>query len=218
MKGDFTTREKIRDVYEKQASIYELAVHCCYLLGFPIGRYRRLVIDALDPQPGDTVVEIGCGTGMNFPLLEARVGERGRIIGVDLSKAMLGRAKARIRAAGWHNVELVHGAAADYVFPDNVDGIIATGVLTYEPEFDRVIENGAKALALGKRWVVFDYKMPTGLFRYFVPLFVGIFRPFGISRALFERAPWISIQHYLKNAKIQEFYFGLIFIASGEAQ
>lgn len=217
MSGDFTTRDEIRDVYQKRASIYELAVYGCYLLGFPIGRYRRLVIDALGAKPGDTVVEIGCGTGMNFPLLEARIGERGKIIGVDLSEAMLERAAARIRAAGWTNVQLVHAAAADYVFPDGVDGIIATGVLTYEPDYDRVIENGAKALAPGKRWVVFDYKMPAGRFRHFVPLFVWIFRPFGISRALFERTIWASIQRHLRNARIQQFYFGLIFIASGEA-
>ena len=218
MSGNFTTRDEIRDVYQRWASIYELAVYGCYLLGFPIGRYRRLVIDALNPQPGDTVVEIGCGTGMNFPLLEARIGKSGRIIGVDLSEAMLERAEARIRAAGWSNVELVHAAAADFAFPDGVDGIIATGVLTYEPDYDRTVENGAKALAPGKRWVVFDYKMPTGLFRHFVPLFVWIFRSFGISRALFERTPWASIQRHLKNAKIQEFYFGLIFIATGEAE
>lgn len=218
MSGNFTTRDEIRDVYQNRASIYELAVYGCYLLGFPIGRYRRLVIDALHSQPGDTVVEIGCGTGMNFALLEARVGESGKIIGVDLSEAMLERAVARIRAAGWNNVELVHAAAADYVFPDGVDGIIATGVLTYEPDYDWVIENGAKALAPGKRWVVFDYKMPTGPFRNFVPLFVRIFRPFGISHALFERTPWASIQRHLKNPRIQEFYFGLIFIASGEAE
>lgn len=218
MSGSFTTRDEIRDVYQRWASIYELAVYGCYLLGFPIGRYRRLVIDALNPQPGDTVVEIGCGTGMNFPLLEARIGKSGRIIGVDLSEAMLERAEARIRAAGWSNVELVHAAAADFAFPDGVDGIIATGVLTYEPDYDRTVENGAKALAPGKRWVVFDYKMPAGLFRHFVPLFVWIFRSFGISRALFERTPWASIQRHLKNAKIQEFYFGLIFIATGEAE
>jgi ubiquinone/menaquinone biosynthesis C-methylase UbiE len=218
MSGNFTTRDEIRDVYQKRASIYELAVYGCYLLGFPIGRYRRLVIDALHSQPGDTVVEIGCGTGMNFPLLEAGVGESGKIIGVDLSEAMLERAEARVRAARWNNVELVHAAAADYVFPDGIAGIIATGVLTYEPDYDRVIENGAKALAPGKRWAIFDYKMPMGLFRHFVPLFVRIFRPFGISRALFERTPWESVQRHLKNPRIQEFYFGLIFIASGEAE
>lgn len=217
MSGDFTTREEVRDIYQKRASIYELAVYGCYLLGFPIGRYRRLVIDALGPRAGDTVVEIGCGTGMNFPLLQARIGKSGRIIGVDISEAMLERAEARVAAAGWNNVELVHAAAADYVFPAGIDGIIATGVLTYEPDYDRVIENGAKALAVGKRWVVFDYKIPRGFFRHFVPLFIWVFRSFGISRELFTRAPWESIQRHLKKARIQEFYFGLIFIASGEA-
>jgi demethylmenaquinone methyltransferase/2-methoxy-6-polyprenyl-1,4-benzoquinol methylase len=154
---------------------------------------------------------------MNFPLLQARIGKSGRIIGVDISEAMLERAEARVAAAGWNNVELVNAAAADYVFPAGIDGIIATGVLTYEPDYDRVIENGAKALTRGKRWVVFDYKMPRGFFRHFVPLFIRVFRSFGISRELFERTPWASIQRHLQNARIQEFYFGLIFIASGEA-
>ena len=63
MKGDFTTREEIYDVYQKRARIYDLAVYGCYLLGFPIGRYRRLVIEALAPRPGDTIIEIGCGQG-----------------------------------------------------------------------------------------------------------------------------------------------------------
>ena len=217
MGGDFTTREEIRDVYQKRARFYELAVYCCYLLGFPIGLYRRLVIEALAPQPGDTVIEIGCGTGMNFSLLQEKVGAEGRIIGVDISEAMLKRVENRITAAGWKNVELVHSSAADYTFPKGVDGIIATGVLTYEPDYDTVIGRGTTALNPGKRWVVFDYKMPSGWFRHFVPLFVWIFRSFGISMALFQRTPWESIKRHLQKAKIQEFYFGLIFIASGEA-
>ncbi len=217
MSGEFTTREEIRAVYQQRARIYEFAVYCCYLLGFPIVRYRRLVIEALAPQLGDTIIEIGCGTGMNFPLLEEKIGAEGKIIGVDISEAMLGRAKRRIAGAGWQNVELILSSAADYSFADAVDGIIATGVLTYEPDYDHVIERGAVALPSGKRWVVFDYRMPTSWFRHFVPLFIWIFRSFGISMALFERTPWESIKRHLQNAKLQEFYFGLIFIASGEA-
>jgi len=217
MNGDFTTRGEIRDVYQKRAHIYEFAVYCCYLLGFPIGRYRRLVIEALAPQPGDTVIEIGCGTGMNFPLLQEKIDPEGKIIGVDISEAMLKRSEKRICAAGWKNVELIHSSAADYAFPDGVGGIIATGVLTYEPDYDKVIKKGARALAPGKRWVVFDYKMPTGWFCHLVPLFAWTFRSFGISMALFQRTPWESLKRHLRNAKIQEFYLGLIFIASGEA-
>jgi demethylmenaquinone methyltransferase/2-methoxy-6-polyprenyl-1,4-benzoquinol methylase len=217
MSEDFTTRDEVLEVYQKRAGIYEAAVYGCYLLGFPIGRYRRLVLEALSPQPNDTIIEIGCGTGMNFPLLEERLGPGGRIIGVDMSEAMLKRAQGRIENAGWENVELVCASAADYRFPEGVDGIIATGVLTYEPDYDGVIERGTRALSSGKRWVVFDYKMPSGWFRHFVPLFVWIFRPFGISRALFERTPWESIKLHLRKPEIEEFYFGLIFIASGEA-
>jgi len=154
---------------------------------------------------------------MNFPLLQAEIGPSGKIIGIDISEEMLKRAAKRISDAGWDNVDLVHVPAADYSFPDRVDGIIATGVLTYEPEYDKVIERGATALAPGRRWVVFDYKMPSGWFRNFVPLFVWVFRPFGISMELFERTPWQSIKKHLRNPKIEEFYFGLIFIASGEA-
>ncbi len=217
MSAKFTTREEILDVYQKRAGIYELAVYGCYLLGFPIGRYRRLAVAALAPSRGDTIVEIGCGTGMNFPLLEARVGPEGKIIGVDISEAMLSRAQNRVDRAGWANVDLVCSSAADYVFQDRVDGIIATGVLTYEPDYDDVVKRGAEALAFGRRWVVFDYKMPSGWFRHLVPLFVWIFRPFGISKDLFERTPWASIKKHLRSSKIDVFYYGLIFIASGEA-
>jgi demethylmenaquinone methyltransferase/2-methoxy-6-polyprenyl-1,4-benzoquinol methylase len=216
-KGKFSTREEVREEYEKRAGIYEFAVYLYYLVGFPIARYRRLAVEALAPGRGDTIVEIGCGTGMNFPLLQKKVGPEGRIIGVDISGAMLKRADKRINAAGWKNVQLVRSSAADYAFPEGVDGIIATGVLTHEPDYDKVIERGARALAPGKRWVVFDYKMPSGWLRHLVPLFAWVSRPFGISLPLFDRTPRDSIERYLRNVKIQEFYFGLTFIASGEA-
>ncbi|HSM29651.1 MAG TPA: class I SAM-dependent methyltransferase, partial [Woeseiaceae bacterium] len=93
-----------------------------------------MAIKALAAGRGDTVVEIGCGTGMNFPLLQAQIGSSGKIIGVDISKEMLKRAEKRVRDADWDNVELVHASATDYQFPHRVEGIIATGVLTYEPD------------------------------------------------------------------------------------
>ncbi len=105
---------------------------------------------------------------------------------MDISEAMLERARERVRAAGWQNVELVCCSAADYRFPDRVDGILATGVLNYEPEFDKVVERGAKALAPGRCWVALDYKMPSNWLRHLAPLFVALGRPFGVSLALME--------------------------------
>jgi demethylmenaquinone methyltransferase/2-methoxy-6-polyprenyl-1,4-benzoquinol methylase len=213
----FLTREEVRDLYDKRAGIYDLAVWFYYLAGMRIGRWRRMAVDALALRPGDTVVEVGCGTGLNFSLLERAVGSEGKIIGIDISEAMLERAKARVHAAGWDNVELVCCAAADYRFPDRVDGMLSTGALTFEPEFDEVIEQGAKALAPGTRWVVLDFKIPNNWLRLLAPLVVAITRPFGISLALTERHPWELIQRHLHHTRMQELYGGFAYIVSGAA-
>lgn len=217
MTNQFTTREEVAAVYQKRAKVYDLGVYFYCLIGMRIGHWRRLALQALKPQRGDTVVEIGCGTGLNFALLEERVGGGGKIIGIDISEAMLERANARVRAGGWDNVELVCCAAADYRFPDRVAGILSTGALTFEPEFDKVIEEGAKALAPGRRWVVVDFKMPNNWLRYLAPLLVAITRPFGVSLALMERHPWESIQRHLLHTRMQELYGGFAYIVSGEA-
>ncbi len=213
----FSTRDSVRDVYDRKARFYDAAVWGYYLVGMPIGKWRRLGIAALGLQPGDTVVEVGCGTGLNFELLQKAVGPHGKIIGVDISARMLERARARVRARGWRNVELVACSVSDFAFPQGVAGIIAMGVLTYEPEFDKVIERGAKALSPGRKWVVLDYKMPQGWQRTFAPLFVALGSSFGVSRDLMERHVWEAVESHLQNTTMRELYGGFVYIVSGEA-
>lgn len=213
----FLTREEVRNLYQRRAKFYDIGVHCYYLIGIGIGHWRRMAVGSLDLRRGDTVVEIGCGTGLNFALIEGRIGAEGKIIGVDISDAMLQRANRRVRAAGWRNVELVCCSAADYRFPDRVDGILSTGALTFEPEFDKVIEKGANALSPGRRWVVLDYKMPDNWLRHLAPLFVALGRPFGVSLALKERHPWESVRRHLRHTRMRELYGGFAYIVSGEA-
>jgi ubiquinone/menaquinone biosynthesis C-methylase UbiE len=210
-------REEAREIYHKGARFYDSIVWLYYAAGMRIGLWRRKVVEALSLRPGDTVVEIGCGTGLNFALLEQVIGSEGRIISVDISEAMLGRAKLRARDAGWKNVEFFCCSAADYQFPQDVGGIFATGVLNYEPAYDQVIERGAKALAPGRRWVVLDYKMPKTWLRYLAPAFVFLGSAFGVSRNLMERHPWESVQRHLRNTRMQELYGGFVYIISGEA-
>ena len=98
------------------------------------------------------MIEIGCGTGLNFCLLEERIGPEGRLIGVDLADAMLsGHAHASRRADGatssWSK------SRASFRFPPEVDGILSSFALTLEPEFNRVVGEGARALKPGRRWV-----------------------------------------------------------------
>lgn len=75
-------------------------------------RWRARAVDALVLSPGDTVVEVGCGTGANLRLLRERVGPTGRVVGVDLTPSMLKQADRRIERAGWENVSCIRGDAS----------------------------------------------------------------------------------------------------------
>ena len=57
-------------IYRKRAKNYDLYARLFPLLGFRQQVYRTKAVQALNLRPGDTVVDIGCGTGLNFPLLE----------------------------------------------------------------------------------------------------------------------------------------------------
>ena len=160
---DFTTPEQVELVYRRLARRYDRAARLLELLGLGYDETRREAVDALRLGRGDTVVDIGCGTGANFPLLEARVGPSGRIIGVDLTGAMLDEARKRIKAAGWANVDLVQCAAKDYVFPGGgVDGVLSTFALTLEPGYDAVIASIAGALRPTCRFAIADFKLSRG--------------------------------------------------------
>ena len=217
MADDFTTREEVLGVYRKRARHYDLTANSYYLLGFREWAYRKRAIAALGLRPGDTVVEIGCGTGLNFGLLEELIGPQGRLIGVDLTDAMLARARQRVRANGWRNVELVECAGASCRFPPGVDGILSTFALTLEPDYEEVIERGAKALQSGRRWVILDLKLPSSWLRHLTPALIVLVRPFAVSAQVAKRRPWESLQRHLKNVTVQELYCGIAYIAVGEA-
>ena len=59
-------------------------------------RWRELLVDQLPADPGDTVLDVGCGTGLCLPLLHDKVGPAGTIIGIDASAQMLKVAADRV--------------------------------------------------------------------------------------------------------------------------
>ena len=73
---------------------------------FPPG-IRRKAVRRLQLKPGDSVLEIGCGTGRNLPFLREAVGPEGHIFGVDLSEGMLSKARQLCTRRKWENVTLI---------------------------------------------------------------------------------------------------------------
>jgi len=209
---------KMISIYRKRAKRYDWTTLLLYLVGFRHWTYRKRAVEALHLMKGDTVVDLGCGTGLNFLLLQEQIGPEGKIIGVDLTDAMLTEAHLRVLTHGWLNVELVKSDAARYDFPNEVDGIISAFALTLVPEFDEVVRSGSEALRSGKRFVVLDFKMPSsGFTRRAAPALAKMMTgPFGGTIQMATRKPWQSLKKYLALNEFRDLFHGGAYIAVGQ--
>lgn len=214
---EFTSGEEVREVYRQRAAHYDITANLYYLIGFREWAYRRRAVDALELQRGDVVVELGCGTGLNFRLLQQHIGPKGRIIGVDLTPEMLAQARRRVVAQDWKNVELIESSAADYRFPARVDGVLSTFALTLEPGYAEVIQRAARTLQSERRFVLADLRLPDNWLRRLAPFLMFLVRPFAISMKVAERRPWDVMQTELADYRYEPGYFGFVYIASGAA-
>jgi ubiquinone/menaquinone biosynthesis C-methylase UbiE len=214
-----STREHLIATYRKKAKHYDLTSRLYPAPGYPQGGQRLRAVQALGLGAGDTVIDIACGTGLNFPLIEEVIGPSGRIVGVDLTDAMLGRAQDRIGANGWSNISLVQADAVNFDFPAEVGAILSTYALSQVPECAEVIAHGAAALTGGGRWVVLDLKVPDITPGWLAQLGTGIVRPFAAIDEWIMRRPWEAIRAAMKEELADlswtELFFGTAFLAAG---
>jgi ubiquinone/menaquinone biosynthesis C-methylase UbiE len=93
-------------------------------------RWQRMAVERLELGPGEVVIDVACGTGLNFPQLEARIGPSGRVIGIDLSPEMLAQARDRATNEGWENVTLIEAAVEDAEFEGGGDAALSPSPMT----------------------------------------------------------------------------------------
>src|SRR6476620_2507705 len=213
------TREHLIETYRKKAKHYDITSRLYPAPGYPQRAQRRGAVEALGLRPGASVIDIACGTGLNFPLIEEAIGPDGRIVGVDLTDAMLAQAQDRIETNGWSNISLVQADAAEFDFPTQVDAILSTYALTQAPECAEVIAHGAAALSGGGRGVVLDLKVPDHTPGWLGQLGTAIVRPFASIDEWIMRRPWEAIraamQEELADLSWTELFFGTAFLAAG---
>jgi demethylmenaquinone methyltransferase/2-methoxy-6-polyprenyl-1,4-benzoquinol methylase len=213
------TRERLIETYRKKAKHYDITSRFYPAPGYPQRAQRLRAVQALCLRPGDSVIDMACGTGLNFPLIEEVIGPTGRIVGVDLTDAMLARARDRIETNGWSNISLVLADAAQFDFPSQVDAILSTYALSQVPECAEVIAHGAVALSGGGRWVVLDLKVPDNTPRWVARLGTAIVRPFASIDEWIMRRPWDTIrgamQEQLTDLSWTDLFFGTAFLAAG---
>jgi ubiquinone/menaquinone biosynthesis C-methylase UbiE len=212
-------REHLIETYRKKARHYDLTSRLYPAPGYPQRAQRQRAVHALGLRAGDTVIDIACGTGLNFPLIEEAIGPDGRVVGVDLTDAMLAQAQDRIGTNGWSNISLVQADAAGFDFPAEVDAILSTYALSQVPECAEVIAHGAAALSGGGRWVVLDLKVPGSTPGWLAQLGTAIVRPFASIDEWLMRRPWEAIraamQEELADLSWTELFFGTAFLAAG---
>ena len=219
---DSTHHARLIATYRKKAKHYNITSRLYPVPGYPQQAQRRRAVRALGLRPGDTVVDVACGTGQNFPLIEQAIGPEGRIVGVDLTDAMLAQAQQRIESNGWSNVTLVQADAAAFDFPTGVHAILSTYALSHVPKCAVVIARGAAALSGGRRWVVLDLKAPDQAPRWLAQLGIGVARRFGSIDDWIARRPWDALRAAMADELVDlswtELCLGTAFLAAGSRE
>lgn len=136
---------------------------------------RTAAVDLLSLAPGSDVLDIGCGTGLNFPLLQQQIGPTGTITGIDASAQMLTQARRRAVSSGWSNVTLIHADATTVDLGElgthrRFDAVISTYALSLMPEWQSALTAMISATRPGGAVAVVDMRTPIGTAALWTPL------------------------------------------------
>lgn len=134
---------------EDLSVIPEAAVQSFAGVGYPF------MVEAI--RRGDVVVDIGSGSGVDVTLAAHRTGEEGRVIGIDITPAMIAKARANLSDAGIKHAEIVEGRADDIPLEDGVaDVVTSNGVINLVPDKRRVFSEIRRILKPGGRLQLAD--------------------------------------------------------------
>ncbi len=205
----------VRRLYDRMAPFYDLASKPYDWVGA-----RRLVDRAileLRLQPGDTVVDLGTGTGRNLIALADIVGPTGHVIGVDVSPRMLSRARSRIEKRGLRGVVLVEADIATFGLPVDVRAVLSTYAIEMLPNYQAVIGRFAGEMAAGGRIAVTGLRDPDRWPEWTIRVGSALNRPFGVAKDYRSHRPWEAIEAHTTDTIYEEGLAGAVYLAAGTA-
>jgi ubiquinone/menaquinone biosynthesis C-methylase UbiE len=176
---------------------------------------RKRVVELLRLQRGDVVLDAGCGTGLNFALIEEAIGPEGTIIGIDQSPEMLAQAKERMTANGWQNVRLVDAPVENANLPAECDAMLFAfvhDILQSDEALEALFRHtkpGARVAAVGYKWAPW-WALPWNYVIW------NMTRRSVTTRENFG-APWRKLARFVPDLRIETAFGGAIYLASGTA-
>lgn len=216
--GDAPTAPPVVDAdrnqreYRRLASFYDLLAVPWLTTGV-----RREAVARLRLSPGDSVLDLGCGTGLTLPILAAAVGPTGRVVGVDLSPEQLERARRRIAVAGLQNVSLVQANAEELTLGEQFDGVLSTythDIMTSPLAVERAV---AHLKPVG-RFAAIGFARPTGWRSPLNLLFEAFYTCLRIPvnwDAETSSRPWTNLERQLGPLKVRRRFMGTWYRAVG---
>ena len=102
--------------------------------------YRKKAIASLDLNPKSIVLDIACGMGPNFKIIEHYLQNKGKLVGLDLSLKLLERAAGKIKKFKWKNVKLVNMSITEYEPTFKFDAIICAFAMEIIPDYKKTVD------------------------------------------------------------------------------
>ena len=144
---------RVERVYSILARVYDTA------FDWALGPGRRIAVSALPVKNGDRVLEVGVGTGLSLPFYPSGC----HISGVDISEAMLERARERVGELGRRDIDLRRMDASALSYPDETfDHVLAPYVISVVPEPDRVMDEIRRVCKPGGTVMVVNHFHSSG--------------------------------------------------------
>lgn len=174
---------------------------------------RKKAAESLDLKKGDIVLDLACGTGLNFLYLEEIIGKQGKIVGFDYSEEMLIAAKNNADKNNWKNIELVQGDAAKLSLGYKMDGVISTLGVSAIPKHREALKRAVDILKYNKKIVILDAKLFNGVLRIFNPVIKLLYK----YSANWDYTKNIigTLEKIMGDVGVKEYNGGSIYIATG---
>ena len=195
--------------YRLRAKFYDLEL----ALFEPV---RQLAISRLAPARGETVFDVGCGTGLSLPLLREALGARGRVVGIEQSPAMIEQARHLVAKHHWKNVDLISSPVEAAEIDVTADAALFHFTHDILRETDalaniaRHLAPGARVVASGLKWAAL-WAVPVNLFVWPAALY-SVTSLEGLS------APWSKLAQLTLGLHVETMFGGGVYVASGRVR